>query len=96
MPAPTKPTCSGSWPDPPPETSPTFPATGASARMTNPRSAKTRSPGWAADSPANASATTLSASLISFFTVTRSFPEATGGAGLVPGTGGAGPVPATQ
>ena len=35
MPAPTKPPCSGSWPEPPPETSPTLPATGASARMTS-------------------------------------------------------------
>jgi hypothetical protein len=32
MPAPTNPPCIGSWPEPPPETSPTFPWTGASAR----------------------------------------------------------------
>ena len=32
MPGPTKPPCIGSWPEPPPETIATLPATGASAR----------------------------------------------------------------
>ena len=32
IPIPTKPPCIGSWPEPPPERTPTFPFTGASAR----------------------------------------------------------------
>jgi len=34
MPGPTNPPCKGSWPEPPPETSPTFPGRGGSARNT--------------------------------------------------------------
>ena len=34
MPMPTNPPCIGSWPEPPPETIPTLPCTGASARTT--------------------------------------------------------------
>jgi hypothetical protein len=34
MPSPTNPPCSGSWPEPPPETSATLPCTGAPARTT--------------------------------------------------------------
>ena len=69
MPAPTKPPCSGSWPEPPPETRPTLPDTGASARMTSwlARSTRTR-PACAVAMPASASGTTVSGSLMNFLT----------------------------
>src|SRR3954453_14495396 len=70
IPAPTKPPWSGSCPDPPPETSPTLPATGASLRTTICASALyvSTSP-CAAASPASDSLTTASGSLTSFFIV---------------------------
>src|SRR5581483_38892 len=68
IPAPTNPACSGSWPVPPPETRPTLPATGASARRTIRASTSTASSGWAVARPRRASGTTLSGVLISFFT----------------------------
>src|SRR6201996_1111884 len=67
MPQPTKPPCSGSWPDPPPDTSPTLPARGASPRITTLFSASRRSDGCAEARPANASVTTSSGALMSFF-----------------------------
>src|SRR3954454_10711907 len=70
IPTPTKPPCSGSWPEPPPDTSPTLPATGASLRTTIWASASyvSRSP-WAAARPARDSLTTASGSLMTFFIV---------------------------
>src|SRR4051794_39257298 len=70
MPGPTNPPCSGSCPEPPPDTNPTLPATGASLRTMIFASAswRTRS-GWAAASPATDSSTTASGSLTSFFSV---------------------------
>src|SRR3954451_20286104 len=66
MPRPTKPPCSGSWPEPPPETSATFPCRGASARTTICAEASTRrmSP-CAAARPASDSLTICSGSLSS-------------------------------
>src|SRR5919109_4181494 len=68
MPIPTKPPCIGSCPEPPPETSPTLPCTGASARTTmlGPKLTLTRSP-CAAAMPWSSSVTTSSGLLISFF-----------------------------
>src|SRR3990170_2618349 len=68
MPMPTNPPCMGSCPDPPPEISPTFPWTVASARTTTCGSncTLTRS-GWAASTPRSSSRTTSSALLMSFF-----------------------------
>src|SRR5205085_571818 len=69
IPTPTKPPWSGSWPEPPPETRPTLPATGASRRITSwlARSTRTRA-GWAAATPSSASGTTFSGSLMNFLT----------------------------
>src|SRR5919204_6700271 len=68
IPRPTKPPCSGSCPDPPPETSATLPCTGAPARRTIWASLSTRrmSP-WAAASPASDSRTRSAGSLRNFF-----------------------------
>src|SRR5919201_6492068 len=71
MPRPTKPPCSGSWPEPPPETSPTLPATGASFRTTIWLSTSTRSrSACAAARPASDSLTTSVGSLMNFLTAT--------------------------
>src|SRR2546427_797840 len=69
MPGPTKPVCIGSWPEPPPDTSATFPRTGESHRLTKAglRDTRRRS-GCAAARPRRASPTTSSGRLISFFT----------------------------
>src|SRR5579875_161973 len=70
MPMPTKPPCFGSCPDPPPDTRPTLPWTGASARTMTFGSVITRSrSGCAAATPCSASLTTSAGSLISFFIV---------------------------
>src|SRR3954470_18554422 len=68
IPGPTNPPCMGSCPEPPPETSPTFPRTGASPRTTRRFSRSTRNSGWAAAMPRSASGTTSAGALISFFT----------------------------
>src|ERR671935_2562924 len=70
IPRPTNPPWSGSWPEPPPEMSATFPETGASLRRTSwfSRSMLTRS-GCAAPRPASDSLTTSSGLLRNFFTV---------------------------
>src|SRR4051795_2103466 len=67
MPIPTNPPCIGSCPEPPPDTRPTLPCTGASPRKTTRFSWSTRSSGWAAAMPRRASATTSAGSLMSFF-----------------------------
>src|SRR5207237_44030 len=69
IPSPTNPPCSGSWPEPPPETRPTLPCFGPPARSTTRLSASicTRS-GWAAPRPARLSGTTSSTRLMSFLT----------------------------
>ena len=68
MPGPTKPPCMGSCPDPPPDTRPTLPATGASALTTTLGSVMTRTrPACARATPSSASLTTLAGSLMSFF-----------------------------
>lgn len=67
IPGPTKPPCSGSCPDPPPDTSPTLPGTGASRRTITRLSTSTVSSGCAAAIPRSASATTVSATLMSIF-----------------------------
>src|SRR5436190_15361582 len=71
IPGPTNPPCMGSCPEPPPDTIPTFPSTGASARTTNGGSYETRrrSP-YASSTPSSDSRTTASGALINFFTVT--------------------------
>src|ERR1700674_629520 len=67
MPRPTQPPCRGSWPLPPPETSPTLPLRGASLRMITFGSYSTRIRSeCAAAIPAMASLTSLSGVLISF------------------------------
>src|ERR1700694_4655723 len=67
MPSPTNPPCRGSWPLPPPETSPTLPLRGASLRMITFGSYSTRIRSeCAAAIPAMASLTSLSGVLISF------------------------------
>src|SRR3954453_6183506 len=68
IPGPTKPPCMGSCPEPPPDTIPTFPSTGASARTTNGGSYETRrrSP-YASSTPSSDSRMTASGALISFF-----------------------------
>src|SRR3954454_238236 len=68
IPGPTNPPCSGSWPDPPPETMPTLPGTGASARKSTRLAWSTRSSGCAAATPRRASRTTSAGSLTNFFT----------------------------
>src|SRR4051812_38067772 len=69
MPWPTKPPCSGSCPDPPPEMTATLPATGASALITTSGSYWTRrTSACAAASPRSDSATTFAGSLMIFFT----------------------------
>src|SRR5947208_17193276 len=69
IPGPTKPPCIGSCPEPPPETSPTLPCTGASARtITFGLNWTRRRSAWAAAIPCSASVTTSSGLLISFFT----------------------------
>src|SRR6185312_3047628 len=69
MPLPTNPPCRGSWPDPPPDTRPTLPDTGASARITSWFSMSTRTrPACAVAMPASASGTTVSGSLMNFLT----------------------------
>src|SRR4051812_29814328 len=68
IPRPTKPPCIGSCPEPPPETRPTFPTTGAS-RLTT-REGATDTPtrsAWASGMPSSSSRTTSSGALISFF-----------------------------
>src|SRR5690349_11862593 len=70
MPAPTKPPCRGSCPDPPPLIRPTLPLRGASARTTIWFSRSTRRSEWAAATPARASRTTSSGALMNFFTAT--------------------------
>src|SRR5918995_3786135 len=67
MPRPTNPPCIGSWPEPPPEMTPTLPSRGASARTTTFGSMTLRMSAWAAAIPASASSTTASGALISFF-----------------------------
>src|SRR5579875_3014644 len=68
MPMPTKPPCIGSCPEPPPDTRPTLPATGASARTITFGSVITRTrSACAAATPCSASLTTSAGSLISFF-----------------------------
>src|ERR671936_2501230 len=69
IPWPTKPPCSGSCPEPPPETGPTLPGLGPPARSTTrfSRSIFTSS-GCAAPSPARLSGTTSSTRLMSFLT----------------------------
>src|SRR3954468_14405183 len=68
MPSPTKPPCSGSWPEPPPEIRATLPCTGAPARTTICASASERrmSP-CAAAKPASDSRTSSAGSLRNFF-----------------------------
>src|SRR5215212_2997592 len=58
----------GSCPEPPPDTTPTFPSTGASARTTNGGSyeTRTRSP-YASSTPSSDSRRTASGALMSFF-----------------------------
>src|SRR6266487_423972 len=67
MPAPTKPPCIGSWPEPPPEMIATLPV-GASLRTTIwfSKSTRTRS-GWAAARPARDSLTMSAGALMNFF-----------------------------
>ena len=67
IPYPTNPPCSGSWPEPPPETRPTLPACGPPARVMTLFSMSTASEGCAAATPASASVTTVSGELMSFF-----------------------------
>ena len=68
MPGPTNPPCIGSWPEPPPETIATLPATGASARAIQCGSVwTTRRPACARAMPASSSLTTSSGRLMSFF-----------------------------
>src|SRR6516165_10354059 len=68
IPGPTKPPCIGSWPEPPPDMSPTLPCTGASMRTMTAGSymTRTRSP-CAASTPWRASCRTPSGALMSFF-----------------------------
>src|SRR6186997_3440094 len=68
MPRPTNPPWSGSWPEPPPDTSATLPETGPPARVTSiwVRSVRMMS-GWALPKPARLSGTTSATSLMSFF-----------------------------
>src|SRR3954468_12923926 len=68
IPGPTNPPCMGSCPEPPPDTIPTFPCTGASARTMVYGSYETfrRSP-YASSMPSSASRTTASGALMSFF-----------------------------
>src|SRR5207248_6997815 len=68
MPYPTKPPCRGSCPDPPPDTRLTLPGVGPPARVTYRSAWFTDRDGWAAATPARASARTSSGALISFFT----------------------------
>ena len=70
MPLPTNPPCSGSCPDPPPDTRPTFPSYGAPRRTITRRSTSTFSSVCAAANPRSASATTVSGTLMSIFTGT--------------------------
>src|SRR6266851_2934982 len=67
MPRPTKPPCSGSWPDPPPEINATLPFLGAPLRtmIWLATSYRSRS-GWAAASPFRDSFTTAAGSLRNF------------------------------
>src|SRR4051794_1323731 len=68
IPGPTKPPCMGSCPEPPPDTIPTFPSTGASARTTNGGSYDTRRRApYASSTPSSASRTTASGGLVNFF-----------------------------
>src|SRR4051794_2130542 len=68
MPRPTKPPCIGSCPEPPPETMPTLPWTGASARTMYGGSKLTRTrSAWAAAIPSSSSRSTVSGLLMSFF-----------------------------
>jgi len=53
--------------EPPPETRPTFPATGASVRTTIWLLTSTLRSAWAAATPASASRTTSSGALMNFF-----------------------------
>src|SRR6185436_20832139 len=70
IPRPTNPPCIGSWPEPPPEITPTLPGRGASRRTTMfGDSTRTRSP-CASATPASASSTSRSGELISFFIAT--------------------------
>src|ERR1700676_665884 len=67
MPRPTKPACSGSCPEPPPEISATFPGC-SSRRRTNLSSAPRETiSAWAAANPARLSVSIRSGALMSFF-----------------------------
>src|SRR5882672_11715836 len=67
MPTPTKPACSGSCPEPPPESSATLPGLGT-RRRTNLRSGpSTTMSACEAAKPSRLSARTVSAAFISFF-----------------------------
>src|SRR3954464_4684928 len=68
IPDPTNPPCMGSCPEPPPDTTPTFPSTGASARTTNGGAydTRTRSP-YANSTPSSDSRRTAAGELMSFF-----------------------------
>src|ERR1035438_10478013 len=67
MPEPTRPPCSGSWPEPPPDTRPTLPSVGPPALVMTLFSMSTASDGCAAAMPASASVTTVSGEFMSFF-----------------------------
>src|SRR5690348_9705930 len=67
IPYPTYPPCSGSCPDPPPETRLTLPGVGPPARVMYRSEWFTDSDGCAAATPASASASTSSGALMSFF-----------------------------
>src|SRR5437588_9764533 len=68
IPRPTKPPCIGSCPEPPPDTMPTLPCTGASVRTMYAGSRLTRMrSACAAAIPSSASWTTSSGALMSFF-----------------------------
>src|SRR5436190_8590311 len=70
IPYPTYPPCSGSCPDPPPDTRLTLPGVGPPARVMYRSVVLTDSDGCAAATPASASVSTSSGALISFFTTT--------------------------
>src|SRR5262245_45456682 len=69
MPYPTYPPCSGSCPDPPPDTSPTLPGVEPPARVMYRPARLTVKDGCAAATPARPSPSTSSGALMSFFTV---------------------------
>src|SRR5262249_24652540 len=67
MPWPTKPLCSGSWPEPPPEISATLPGFSARRRTNLYSSPSVTISECAAQNPSRLSRTTVSGALISFF-----------------------------